>query len=173
MLDAVETDCLIRPPQPQDAEALGRMHNTAWREAYAHFIPERFYDAKAEADRISMWKEALSQPRRGTLRIALHHNQIIGFANYGPGKDDDAPRSHQLYGLYTLAAHHGTGLAHQLMAHVLGPQPSYLEVFKDNPRAVRFYSKYGFALHDELPMSRWNPRDQDIAHISALRLTRD
>ncbi|WP_146340718.1 GNAT family N-acetyltransferase [Nesterenkonia sp. NBAIMH1] len=167
----MNTDYLIREPQPEDAEALGRMHTQAWRESYAHFLPERLYDADAEAERITMWQQSLSRPFTGTRRIALHHNHVVGFADYGPAKDDDAPRSHQLYGLYILAAHHGTGLAPQLIDHVLGPEPSYLEVFKDNPRAIRFYTRYGFVPHDELPMSRWDT-DPTIAHISALRLTR-
>ncbi len=80
-----------------------------------------------------MWQQSLSQPFTGTRRIALHNNNVVGFADYGPAKDDDAPRAHQLYGLYILAAHHGTGLAYQLIDHILGPEPSYLEVFKDNP----------------------------------------
>lgn len=170
----MEHDYLIREPQLSDAQELGRMHNTAWREAYSHFLPERFYDEAAEARTIATWEQEFTHtPPCVTRRIALHNNHIIGFAAYGPGKDDDAPRSHQLYGLYILAAHHGTGLASQLMDHVLGPEPSYLEVFKNNPRAQRFYARYGYTLHDELPMSRWNPNDQDIAHISALRLVRD
>jgi ribosomal protein S18 acetylase RimI-like enzyme len=51
---------------------------------------------------------------------------------------------------YVDASHHGTGLAHQLMAHVLaraaevGSAQLWLGVWERNPRALAFYRKWGF-----------------------------
>jgi len=51
---------------------------------------------------------------------------------------------------YVDASHHGTGLAHQLMAHVLaraeaaGAATLWLGVWERNPRALAFYRKWGF-----------------------------
>jgi ribosomal protein S18 acetylase RimI-like enzyme len=51
---------------------------------------------------------------------------------------------------YVDASHHGAGLAHELMAHVLvraevaGSAALWLGVWERNPRAVAFYRKWGF-----------------------------
>jgi diamine N-acetyltransferase len=51
---------------------------------------------------------------------------------------------------YVDASHHGTGLAHQLMAHVLaragtaGSATLWLGVWERNTRALAFYRKWGF-----------------------------
>ena len=51
---------------------------------------------------------------------------------------------------YADASHHGTGLAHQLMAHVLaraeaaGCAALWLGVWERNTRALAFYRKWGF-----------------------------
>jgi len=51
---------------------------------------------------------------------------------------------------YVDASHHGAGLAHQLMAHVLarakaaGAATLWLGVWERNPRALSFYRKWGF-----------------------------
>ncbi len=51
---------------------------------------------------------------------------------------------------YVDASHHGGGLAHQLMAHVLiraeatGSTALWLGVWERNPRALAFYRKWGF-----------------------------
>ncbi len=51
---------------------------------------------------------------------------------------------------YVAASHHGTGLAHELMAHVLaradvvGSAALWLGVWERNPRALAFYRKWGF-----------------------------
>lgn len=48
--------------------------------------------------------------------------------------------------LYTAPGVHGSGLGQQLLDAAL-PQgrPAYLWVFSDNPRAIRFYERNGFA----------------------------
>jgi ribosomal protein S18 acetylase RimI-like enzyme len=51
---------------------------------------------------------------------------------------------------YVDASHHGSGLAHHLMAHVLaraeaaGSAELWLAVWERNPRALAFYRKWGF-----------------------------
>jgi diamine N-acetyltransferase len=51
---------------------------------------------------------------------------------------------------YVDASHHGAGIAHELMAHVLvraeaaGSDALWLGVWERNPRALAFYRKWGF-----------------------------
>jgi diamine N-acetyltransferase len=61
---------------------------------------------------------------------------------------DERPIEIQRY--YVDAAHHGTGLAHHLMQHVVaraaaaGSAALWLGVWERNSRAVAFYRKWGF-----------------------------
>ena len=56
---------------------------------------------------------------------------------------------------YVDASHHGAGLAHQLMAHVLARAKAaesavlWLGVWERNPRALAFYRKWGFEVVGE------------------------
>jgi diamine N-acetyltransferase len=56
---------------------------------------------------------------------------------------------------YVDASHHGAGLAHQLMAHVIarakaaGAATLWLGVWERNPRALAFYRKWGFDVAGE------------------------
>jgi ribosomal protein S18 acetylase RimI-like enzyme len=59
-------------------------------------------------------------------------------------------RAVEIQRFYVDASHHGTGLAHQLMAHVVarakavGRAALWLGVWEQNPRAMAFYRKWGF-----------------------------
>lgn len=61
----------------------------------------------------------------------------------------------EIHRFYVDASHHGTGLAHQLMAHVLaradaaGSAVLWLGVWERNPRALAFYRKWGFEVVGE------------------------
>jgi GNAT superfamily N-acetyltransferase len=61
-------------------------------------------------------------------------------------------RAIEIQRFYVDAAHHGTGLAHQLMAHVVaraefnGAMALWLGVWEKNPRASAFYRKWGFEI---------------------------
>jgi GNAT superfamily N-acetyltransferase len=51
-------------------------------------------------------------------------------------------RGTEVYSLYVLASHYGTGAAQALMAAVESPRVVWL--LEDNARARRFYEKMGF-----------------------------
>jgi len=70
--------------------------------------------------------------------------EIVGFASAGPTRDEDAPTQWELYSINVLSAHHGTGVADQLVAAVIAQRSATAWVVKDNARAVAFYRRYGF-----------------------------
>ena len=73
--------------------------------------------------------------------------KVVGFAGYGNATDKELPDAGELFALYVLPEYYGTGLGRRLTdaALALIGQPKVaLWVLKDNPRAIRFYEKYGF-----------------------------
>jgi GNAT superfamily N-acetyltransferase len=140
----------IREPTEADAEAVGRMHHASWVEAYAPLLPATFWEGFLE-NRIAMWRRALAASRPGTVnRIAVAGDEVVGLAVSAPARDGEgdaypAVRERELFAMYVLAAHQGTGVAQRLLEAVLPHgTPAQLWVFEHNPRARRFYERNGF-----------------------------
>jgi ribosomal protein S18 acetylase RimI-like enzyme len=72
--------------------------------------------------------------------------EMVGFASAGPTRDEDAPTEWELYAINVVASHHGTGVADDLVAAVIGERPTTLWVAKDNGRARAFYDRHGFSV---------------------------
>jgi ribosomal protein S18 acetylase RimI-like enzyme len=97
-------------------------------------------------------REEIEDPASVHL-IAEADGMAVGYARLHAG---DAPsavadeRSVELVRLYVERAHHGRGVAAALMrasldhARDAGYDVMYLGVWQHNPRAVAFYSKWGF-----------------------------
>ena len=69
---------------------------------------------------------------------------------------------------YVDASHHGAGLAHQLMTHVVaraeaaGSTVLWLGVWERNPRALAFYRKWGFDVVAEQIFTVGNDPQRDL-----------
>ena len=69
---------------------------------------------------------------------------------------------------YVDASHHGAGLAHQLMTHVVaraeaaGSTVLWLGVWERNPRALAFYRKWGFDVVAEHIFTVGNDPQRDL-----------
>lgn len=138
---------VIRPAEPRDAAALGRVHVECWREAYAHLLTEEFLAGLDPQQRGERWSAMLADPRADDRVAVLEvDGGLRGFAMAGSSVDDDAPRATSLYALYVFATEYGTGAGQQLLDAVLGDEPASLWVATDNPRAQAFYRRNGFAL---------------------------
>jgi GNAT superfamily N-acetyltransferase len=141
---------VIREPRASDADQLADLHVETWRQTYTHLLPTGFFTEEFSAGRRDVWRRRLAAPNDAwRLRVAELDGRLIGFAGAGPGTGLDGehpPRSRQLYMLYVIAAHHGTGVGQALLDETLGEGPAMLWVARQNPRAIAFYEKNGFAL---------------------------
>jgi ribosomal protein S18 acetylase RimI-like enzyme len=135
----------IRRATADDADAVVRMHTQAHEECYGHLLPPDFFAGRRASipERVKKRRPYLAgtEPRI----IALDSDdEIVGFADAGPGRDEDRPQELELYAIYTLSRSHGTGLGAALLAAALADSAAYLWVLEDNPRARAFYEKHGF-----------------------------
>lgn len=132
----------VRPATHADAVALGRVHVAAWREAYANLLSAEFLAGLSVERRVARWELIIADTSSGhVVRIAEADGNIVGVASSGPCRDDDARRPLELYSLYLLAAHYGSGLGQQLLDATLGHSPATLWVAQENPRAQAFYRR--------------------------------
>jgi len=74
------------------------------------------------------------------------HDEIVGIASAGPTRADDARTPWEVNAINVLAAHHGTGVADQLITAVIAQRPVTLWVLRDNARARAFYRRHGFGV---------------------------
>ncbi|WP_241968918.1 GNAT family N-acetyltransferase [Microcella putealis] len=141
----------MRTPDATDVEDIARVHVEGWRETYAGQLPDSSFDADALARRRQMWTSILTSPPRSTRRVAVatSNGHIVGLALADEPRDAAdraAGVTQQLYALYLLSAHHGSGLGQRMLDAVIDDGPALLWVAKDNPRAQSFYRRNGFTL---------------------------
>jgi ribosomal protein S18 acetylase RimI-like enzyme len=126
-----------------DAEAIGRVHYATHLETYTGKFPEGVIESNPPERRARMWTRIISDGV-GEAWVAEREDEIVGFAGAGLSRDDNSPRELELWSIYLLAAHHGSGLGQGLLDAALGDRPASLWVLADNPRAIAFYRRNGF-----------------------------
>lgn len=142
---------VCRDAGPADAARLAELSTRAFTETFGHLY--RPDDLAAFLEKLSepRWAAELSDPGF-RVRIAEADGVAAGFAKIGPPSLPIAPRgpAAELRQLYVLRPWQGAGVAPVLMewaiavAREIGAADLYLSVFVDNPRARRFYERYGF-----------------------------
>lgn len=117
-----------------------------------------------------MWRQILANPRdEWSIRVAVSDDEIIGFAMAGPSfgaVGQDLPRKRQLYSIYVTPTNYGIGVGRALLDESLGDAPAMLWVAKQNPRAIAFYVRNGFAFDGAEQI------DPGARNITAARMAR-
>jgi GNAT superfamily N-acetyltransferase len=147
---------LIRPALPVDAQALALLGERLWRETYAGLIPAANIDLHlAETFGQPQQRAELADPANTTLVIDAG-GRLLGYALLrAHAPESEQPPFHferplEVARFYVDRPVHGSGAAQQLMAGVLsyaataGHDGVWLQVWEQNPRAIRFYAKAGF-----------------------------
>ena len=128
-----------------DEELCGRgyVHCTSWQEAYRGIVSDRYLD--------SMTVEATTARARqfpeNTL-IAKDKGKVVGFAVYGPSRDEDLMDAGEVVAIYILSEYYGHKIGYRLMNEAVSRLSEYNTIFvwvlEQNERAIRFYHRYGF-----------------------------
>ena len=135
-------------PMTSEEEAKGKayVHCTAWKEAYRGLLSQAFLDART----LGFSEErALRAFRAGvSTLLAKDGEEVVGFADYGPCRDEDRPHAGEVYAIYLLSGYYGRGIGSGLMNAALSRMPGCEEVvvwvLEGNERAIRFYESFGF-----------------------------
>ena len=138
-------DSIIIKTAETDEELCGRgyVHCTAWQEAYRGIVNDRWLD--------TMTVEATTARARqfpeNTL-VAKDNDKVVGFAVYGPSRDEDLPDAGEVDAIYVLSEYYDRKVGYRLMNEAVSRLSEYntiiVWVFEKNERAINFYHKYGF-----------------------------
>jgi len=147
----------IRPATPADAAALADLGERLWRDTYTGLIPAANIDLHLAATFGPAQQAAeLADPAHRTL-VLEDGCGLKGYALLRGGAPAFEPTSFpfvkplEVVRFYVDRSLHGTGAAGELMAAVLaegvasGHDGVWLQVWEQNPRAIRFYAKAGFS----------------------------
>jgi diamine N-acetyltransferase len=167
-----------RMPSIADANLLGQLGKASFVEAFGHlYSPENlelFLDKVYSAAAVS---SDFSNANRLFL-VAEEDGRMVGYCklglevslDYDPGER----RTMELKQLYMMQSHVGRGVAQHLMqwaldeARARGFDDVILSVYSDNPRAQRFYQKYGFRHIADTYFMVGNHRDYEYLYALAL-----
>ncbi len=145
----------IRPALPTDAQELAHLGERLWRDTYTGLIPDSNLELHlAKTFGLEQQQAELTHP--ASTMLVLEEGAIQGYAllrAHGPEVETTAcafTRPLEVVRFYVDKRQHGTGAAQQLMGAVLahaanqGHDGVWLQVWEQNPRAIRFYAKVGF-----------------------------
>jgi len=137
----------IRHAKPDDAPALSRVFDAAWREAYRGIIPGVTLDKMLARRGERWWRSTVT---RGRPLVVLDIGQgIAGYASYGRCRDRSLPADGEVDEIYLLPEYQGIGLGRRLFKAVLNDlRHSDLRrvavwALAENERACAFYEGLG------------------------------
>ncbi len=152
--DDPESPPLLRPAQPEDAEAIERVRSAGWRAAYRGIMPDAYldeYHGNAEHRRRRIVE---GQSVNLAELVALGAGgQIVGWVVAAPADRDedlDSRRVAEIGACYVAPEHWGRGTGRRLMTAALAEvsRAGHLEVslwvLRDNAGARGFYASCGF-----------------------------
>jgi len=137
----------IRHAKPDDAAALSKVFDAAWREAYLGIIPgialEKMFSRRSER----WWRSTVS---RGRPLVVLDLGQgAVGYASYGRCRDRSLPANGEIDELYLLPEYQGIGFGRRLFKAVRNDLRHHemgrviVWALEENARACAFYESMG------------------------------
>jgi GNAT superfamily N-acetyltransferase len=141
----------VRPARIEDADGIGWVSVTAWRETYAGIMPETFLASLSIEQRQSLFRDRLETlPARQAIFVALDHaSRVVGFGAAGPTREAELGTDGEIFAINIVEGAKRKGLGVRLMnalAEALalhGFARPGLWVIEANAGARRFYEALG------------------------------
>ena len=152
--DVAQTTFQLRVATAGQAAALAEVMERTFRATFGDFtVEEHMAEHCRSSYREAIQRAEIADPDITTL-LCIDGESIAGFVQVRSGKRPacvTALRPVELHRIYVDSPWHGKGVAALLMQAALddaadrGADGVWLGVWEDNPRATRFYAKFGFA----------------------------
>ena len=135
----------VRRATPEDARAIAEVKVETWRATYAGVMPQSVLDAMDVDEHSRYWAQAATAA--AAIFVAEQEGGVVGFVCVGPCRDTQAIG--ELYAIYVVPEAWSTGAGLALMEVAVEwlaghGQEAILWVAEENPRARRFYERYGW-----------------------------
>lgn len=136
-----------------DAASLSELCRETFIESFGHCYSEENLNAYLDsAYTEALQKQEIEDPKV-TLLLAYCNDELAGFVKFGRNKLPVTPDSNdivEIHRMYVLKKFQGNKIGELLMLDALeaankqGIREVYLGVWQENPRAQKFYGRFGF-----------------------------
>jgi ribosomal protein S18 acetylase RimI-like enzyme len=147
--DRVDTQFVVFPAGPADAEALARVHVQSWRETYRGLLPDAYLARMSEPQHARRFAQALVRPGPDDVVLAAADRWgLVGYVQGGPSRRR-VPDEAEVATLYLVRAAQNRGLGGRLLADAAralaarGARSLVISVLRDNFGARGFYEHLG------------------------------
>lgn len=147
--ERVDTQFVIFPAGPTDAEALARVHVQSWRETYKGLLPDAYLARMSEAAHARRFGHALMKPGPDDVTLAAADRWgLVGYAQGGPSRRRVADEA-EVATLYLVRSAQNRGLGARLLQGAArslsarGATSLVISVLRDNFGARGFYEHLG------------------------------
>lgn len=157
----------LRPAGVADADVLAALARRSFTETFGHLYTVDDLAAFLAQHTPDGWAAGLADSDHAVL-LAEEDGHTAGYAKLGPRRLPTEGAGIELRQFYILGRWQGSGLAARMMDWVLAESRArraealWLSVFIDNPRARRFYARYGFEEVGRYAFMVGNQRDEDL-----------
>lgn len=109
----------IRAAEPEDADAIARVHVDSWRTTYRGLVPDPYLDGMSLQEYEVRWRRMLNEyAATNHTFVASVGGEIVGFASCGRERDQDPIYLGELYAIYLLQDQQRRGLGRRLVSAV-------------------------------------------------------
>jgi RimJ/RimL family protein N-acetyltransferase len=171
----------VRPATLGDSERIADIHVRTWQAAYAGVMPQDFLDRLDVDARTAMWRRAIDGGTPpGAIFLAEVDGEVVGFIAVGRYRRSEGgpdPAVGEVFAIYVDAEHWSTRAGHALMRAAVdhladhGVAEIRLWVLADNPRARRFYERFGYVADGETRVEDIAADYPDARPVEELRYT--
>ena len=166
---------ITRDATAKDLPAIDRIFRQSFCDTFAHLYAAEDLAAFLAKFTPQAWANEHAD-HHFAFRVAEADGELFGYLKLGPlGLPVETRRpAIELKQLYLVKDRHGTGAAAALMdwsleeARRRGAEEIYLSVYTDNPRAQRFYQRYGFEFFAPYRFMVGNHADEDMIMVKRL-----
>lgn len=137
----------IRRATVDDASAIARVHDAAWRVAYRGLIPGVELERLVERRGPQWWDKAITCGSR--VSVLLAGARVVGYTNFGGNRAKGLPYGGEIYEIYLEPVHQGLGFGQRLFEAArrdlarAGLNGLVVWALKDNVGAAGFYQAMG------------------------------
>jgi len=146
---SVDTQFVLFPAGPADAEALAQVHVASWRETYRGLLPDAYLARMSEQAHARRFAAGLIHPGPDDATLAAADRRgIVGYIQGGPSRRKLAGEA-EIATLYVLKSAQGRGLGGRLLTEAArtlaarGALSLVISVLRDNIPARGFYEHLG------------------------------
>ena len=133
---------VIRRAQLEDTGRLGQLHSQCWVELYSRVLPPDVLAELSPPVMGQLWQRFVTRGDAYAQYVAELDGEIVGFAGFGPGRDEGFAELREVYFVYVQPGIQRSGIGSQLLA--AEPDASYLWVSERNRGAHKFYRRNKF-----------------------------